>query len=344
MEEIRFEMRGALGLITLNRPKALNALTLDMIHAMADRLGDWAGNDDIAAVLVRGSGDRAFSAGGDIRALYDLDGNAAAFIAGFFRDEYRLNRMIFRYPKPYVALIDGIAMGGGVGVSVNGSHRIASEATLFAMPETGIGMFPDVGGSYFLPRCPGETGLYLGLTGARLKAADCLHAGICDAFVARDRHDAVIGALADGGEVSGVLEKFAADPGAAQLAGQRPAIDRCFAADSVDAIVEALEEEGSEWAEATRAALSKKSPLALKVAYRQLRAGRDLDFEECMKMEYRLSQRIVPGHDFREGVRAVVVDKDNSPRWDPPSLAAVSDAMVDSCFAPLGDNELTFPG
>lgn len=343
MEEILFETRGALGLITLNRPKALNALTLDMIHAMTETLDVWAEDSDILAVVIRGAGDRAFSAGGDIRALYDLDGDTAAYIAGFFRDEYRLNRMIFRYPKPYVALIDGIAMGGGVGVSVNGSLRIASEATLFAMPETGIGMFPDVGGSYFLPRCPGETGLYLGLTGARLKAADCIHAGICDAFVPRDRHDAVIGALAEGRHVSGILQEFAADPGEAPLDGQQAAIDRCFAGDSIEAVMDALEGEGGEWADATRAALLKKSPLALKVAFRQLRAGRMLDFEDCMAMEYRLSQRIVPGHDFREGVRAVVVDKDNDPRWDPSSLAAISDDMLEACFEPLGDNELTFP-
>lgn len=344
MEEILFETRGALGLITLNRPKALNALTLDMIHAMTDVLNTWAEDSEVHAVVVRGAGDRAFCAGGDIRTLYDLNEDAAAFIAGFFGDEYRLNRLIFRYPKPYVALVDGIAMGGGVGVSVNGSHRVASEATLFAMPETGIGMFPDVGGSYFLPRCPGETGLYLGLTGARLKAADCIHAGICDVFVPRDRHGTAIDALADGGAASRVLEQFSADPGAAPLAGQRAAIDRCFAANSVEAIVEALEAEEGEWAGTALAALSKKSPFALKVAFRQLRRGRDLDFEDCMAMEYRLSQRIVPGHDFREGVRAVVVDKDNSPRWDPPTLAAVPDDRVEACFAPLGGHELTFPG
>ncbi len=342
MEDVLFEARGALGLITLNRPRALNALTLDMIHAMAARLGEWAGDDAIAAVLIRGAGDKAFSAGGDIHALYDRGADGPAYIAGFFRDEYRLNRLIFRYPKPYVALIDGIAMGGGVGVSVNGNLRIATETTLFAMPETGIGMFPDVGGSYFLPRCPGETGLYLGLTGARLAAADCIYAGIADRYVSGGRHQALIDALAAGRPIDKALADFPADPGAAPLAERRAAIDRCFAGDSVEGILAALEEEGGEWAADTLSALAGKSPLLLKVALRQLRAGRALDFEACMAMEYRLSQRIVPGHEFREGVRAAVVDKDRNPQWRPATLKDVSEASLDACFAPLDGEELTF--
>ena len=340
MEEVLLERRGVLGLITLNRPKALNALTLDMIHAMTGRLEEWAGDAAVATVLIRGAGERAFCAGGDIRALIQ-PGNAA-YIAGFFADEYRLNRLIFRYPKPYVALIDGIAMGGGVGVSVNGALRIATEATLFAMPETGIGMFPDVGGSYFLPRCPGETGMYLGLTGTRLRATDCLYAGIADVYIGADSHGAMIERLAAGEAAEPVLRELAEAPGPAPLAGYRAAIDRCFAGGSVEDIVAALEGEGGDWAARTLEALAAKSPLALKVAFRQLREGRELEFESCMAMEYRLSQRVVPGHDFREGVRAAVIDKDGSPRWQPQTLAAVSDGMVAACFAPLAGGELTF--
>ncbi len=340
MDEVLFERRGALGLITLNRPQALNALTLDMIHAMTARLQDWAGDPSVATVLIRGAGDKAFCAGGDIRALVQPDNED--YIAGFFADEYRLNRLIFRYPKPYVALIDGIAMGGGVGVSVNGALRIATEATLFAMPETGIGMFPDVGGSYFLPRCPGEIGMYLGLTGARLTAADCVYAGIADVHVAASKHAVMVERMAEGEPADAVLRDLDGPPGAAPLAAEREAIDRCFAGDSVEEIVVALEQESGAWAATTLAALEGKSPFALKVALRQLRLGRALEFEACMAMEYRLSQRVVPAHDFREGVRAAVIDKDRTPRWRPATLAEVSEDLVTACFAPLGERELRF--
>ncbi len=340
MDEVLFERRGALGLITLNRPQALNALTLEMIHAITARLEAWADDPSVATVLIRGAGDKAFCAGGDIRALVQPDNEA--YIAGFFADEYRLNRLIFRYPKPYVALIDGIAMGGGVGVSVNGALRIATAATLFAMPETGIGMFPDVGGSYFLPRCPGETGMYLGLTGARLKAADCLDAGIADVYVAASKHAVMIERMAEGEAADAVLRDLHGPPGAAPLAEAREAIDRCFAGDSVEEIVVALEQEEGAWAAKTLEALEGKSPFALKVALRQLRLGRALAFEDCMAMEYRLSQRVVPAHDFREGVRAAVIDKDRAPRWQPPTLAEVGEEMVAACFAPLDGRELRF--
>jgi enoyl-CoA hydratase len=339
--DILFEAQGALGLITLNRPKAMNALTLDMIHAMTVRLGVWAEDDDIAAVAVRGAGDKAFCAGGDVLALIRPDN--AAFIEGFFHDEYRLNRMIFRYPKPYIALIDGIAMGGGVGVSVHGRYRIATERTLFAMPETGIGMFPDVGGTYFLPRLPGALGLYLGLTGTRLKAADCLHAGLTEAYLPQDRHGDLLAGLADGRWPETLLAELGGDAGPASIADHREAIDRCFSADSVAGIMARVGTEGGEWADRTLAALRRMSPTALKIAFRQIREGRGLDFEDCMMLEYRLSQRVIPGHDFREGVRALLVDRDMSPKWAPPTLADVTDDYIDGYFAPLPGGDLTFP-
>lgn len=339
--DILFEAQGALGLITLNRPKALNALTLDMIHAMTEWLGEWAQDPDIATVAIQGAGEKAFCAGGDVLALIRPDN--ADFIEGFFRDEYRLNRMIFRYPKPYVALIDGIAMGGGVGVSVHGAHRIATERTLFAMPETGIGMFPDVGGTYFLPRLPGEIGLCLGLTGTRMKAADCLNAGLAEAFVPLDRHGDLLAGLAEGRWPEALATELGGDAGEGPIAGHREAIDRCFSAGSVEQIMERLAAEGGDWAAKTLGAMGAMSPTALKIAFRQIREGAELDFEGCMRLEYRLSQRVIPGHDFREGVRALLVDRDMNPQWAPPTLAEVTDALIDSYFAPLPGGDLTFP-
>ncbi len=339
--DILFEAQGALGLVTLNRPKAMNALTLDMVHAMTAKLGEWADDADIKAALIQGTGEKAFCAGGDVLALVRPDNEA--FIEGFFRDEYRLNRMIFRYPKPYIALIDGIVMGGGVGVSEHGSHRIATERTLYAMPETGIGMFPDVGGAYFLPRLPGELGMYLGLTGARMKAADCLYSKVADTYLPLDRHGDLLEGLAKGLAPDDLLAELAGDAGEAPLAAHRAAIDRCFSAASVEEIAARLEGEGGEWAEKTLAALARMSPTALKTAFRQIREGGTRDFEGCMAMEYRLSQRIVPGHDFREGVRALLVDKDMKPRWAPSALAEVTEEAIDGVFAPLPGGDLTFP-
>ena len=334
---IRFERRGGLGLVTLDRPRALNALTLDMIRALDARLAAWAADASVRAVAIRGAG-KAFCAGGDLTALCEGD---AAYRRIFFRDEYRLDRRVFRFPKPYLALIDGVVMGGGVGVSVHGSHRVASERTLFAMPETGIGLFPDVGGGYFLPRRPGRIGMYLALTGARLRAADCLYAGIATHYVPGDRLDALVDALADG-DVEATLARFASDPGPPPLAEHRAAIDRCFAGSSVEAIVATLEAESGDWARTTRATLAAKSPTSLKLAFRQLSAGATLDFEAVLVMEYRLSQFCMAGHDFFEGVRAVVIDKDNAPRWRPATLAEVTEAEIDRAFRPLGDRDLRF--
>jgi enoyl-CoA hydratase len=338
--DILYEVADGIAVATLNRPAALNALTLGMVRDFHPVLDRWAADPAVRAVVVRGAGERAFCAGGDIRALYD--GRGTGFTADFFREEYRLNRAIFRYPKPYIALMDGITMGGGVGVSVHARHRVVSEATVFAMPETGIGLFPDVGGAYFLPRMPGETGLYLALTGERMRAADCLYTGIGDLYVPDERHDALIAALRGGGDIAGTLDAFAGDAGAAPLADIRDAIDRCFSADSVDGVIAALESRGDDWAARTLAAMAGKSPTSQKVALRQIRTGATLDFEDCMRMEYRLSQRIMAAHDFFEGVRAVVIDKDQSPEWRPGRLTDVRDDDIDAYFAPLGDRELSF--
>ncbi len=329
MDEILFEVVGAVGRVTLNRPKALNALTLAMTRELDARLIDWAADERIAAVVVEGAGDRAFCAGGDIRALYaSMTTPGDRFSATFYREEYTLNHRIHAYPKPYIALIDGVVMGGGVGVSVHGSHRVVTENVLFAMPETGIGLFPDVGATHFLPRIPGALGMYLGLTGARLRAADVMCAGVGTHFVPRARLGELVDALA-------------ACPVEDCLAGFAAAIDRCFAGATIEAIITALEAEGTEWAEATRATLAAKSPTSLKVTVRQLRAGAALDFAAAMRLEYRLCQRFCADHDFAEGIRSVVIDKDNAPRWRPASLAAVTEADVDAHFQAPPDGDLT---
>ena len=350
--EVLFDVAGGVGRIVLNRPKAMNALTLGMIRAMDAKLRAWAADPAVRAVVVEGAGDRAFCAGGDIRALFDARNTpGSTYHRDFYGEEYILNRLIYRFPKPYIALVDGVVMGGGVGVSVHGSHRIATERYLFAMPETGIGLFPDVGGSHFLPRCPGEIGMYLALTGARLKAADAIGAGIATDYVAVERLDELDAAwnAADwsGGDAravaDGIVARFAEDPGPAPLAEHRAAIDRCFAGDSVEEIVELLAAEGTEWAKKTGTILATKSPISLKIAYRQLRAGAGCEFEAGLVTEYRMARRCMTGHDFFEGVRAVVIDKDQTPHWRPDRLADVSAADIEAYFTAPVDGDLEFP-
>jgi len=305
-------------------------------------LRGWAKDDGVRVVLVRAAGERAFSAGGDIRRLYEAGKSGSDYPYRFWADEYRLNALIKHYPKPYIALIDGIAMGGGVGISVHGSHRIVTEHALFAMPETGIGLFPDVGGSYFLPRCPGRIGLYLGLTGARLKAADMLHAGIATHYVPRARLDALEQALAaDGADVDEVLAAFAEDPGPAPLAQERAEIDRLFIGESLAAIVSALTADAGPFARRQAEILATKSPTALHLTFRQLREGAGLALDDCLRMEWRMASRVpeeLP--DFYEGVRAAVIDKDNKPRWAPARLEDVDPAVLDRFFAPSPHGEL----
>ncbi|MCP4330807.1 MAG: enoyl-CoA hydratase/isomerase family protein [Alphaproteobacteria bacterium] len=344
--EILFDRDDGLGVIRLNRPRALNALTASMIEAMADTLANWATDPDIGAVAILGAGDRAFCAGGDVRALYDArNDGTSTYRADFYRDEYRLNRQIYRFPKPYIALMDGITMGGGVGVSVHGSHRVVTERTLFAMPETGIGLFPDVGGGDFLPQCPGAIGMYLGLAGARLNAADCLYAGIASHYIPWSELERLIDALGPTGDDKGVdevLDAMAEDPGPSTLAEQRADIDRFFGLGSVADIISALAADAGDWAAKTLVVLGRKSPMSLRVAFRQLREGAAMEFEDVMVMEYRLSQRCMADHDFFEGVRAVIIDKDNAPQWRHASADDVTDDELDAYFAPLGADDLTF--
>ncbi|MSP44095.1 MAG: enoyl-CoA hydratase/isomerase family protein [Alphaproteobacteria bacterium] len=338
--EVIFDQAGGLGIITLNRPVALNALTLGMCHAIEAKLRGWREDAQVTAVLIRGAG-RAFCAGGDIRALYDLGLARDEYPYRFYHDEYRLNALIKQFPKPYIALINGIVMGGGVGVSVHGAHRIVGENLRFAMPETGIGLFPDVGGSYFLSRCPGQLGVFLALTGTRIGVADALYCGIATAYAPAERFTDLQAALARNRPIVDVLNELTqVPPDAPTLAQNRARIDRFFAHDRVEDIIQALEQESDDWAAQTRAAILGKSPISTKVALRQLREGAKLDFISCMQMEYRLANRFIEGADFYEGVRATVIDKGQPPKWRPDTLAGVSGPDVDAYFAPLGPREL----
>ncbi len=338
--EIIFEKRGAVGLITLNRPKALNALTHAMCLSMKAKLDVWSKDDAVKCVVIQGEGERAFCAGGDIRALYESGKAGTSYIVDFYRDEYILNAAIKHYPKPFIALLRGIVMGGGVGVSVHGSHRIADETMLFAMPETGIGLFPDVGGSFFLPRLPGELGMYLGLTGARLKTADALYAGVATHFVPAANREALIEAFASGKPPDAALRELSEALPAASLPEIRADIDRIFAANSVETILSTLDAEGTDWGRDTAKTIRAKSPTATKLTLRQIREGKSLSFDDCMRMEFRMVNRVIAGHEFYEGVRASIIDKDGAPRWEPAQLADVSDADIDAYFAPLGEREL----
>jgi len=348
--DIIFERRGAAGIVTLNRPKALNAVTHAMVKALRAQLEAWAQDAAVTRVVVTAAGERAFSAGGDIRALTDL-GKAGQHDEAlqFWRDEYPLNAAIKNFRKPYVALIDGIVMGGGVGVSVHGSHRVAGDRFAFAMPEVGIGFFPDVGATWFLPRMPGELGAYCGLTGERFGIADALAAGIATHRIPSARFPELLEGLSGTVSVDAVLAAFAEPAGEGPIMARRAAIDRLFAASSVEAILSALDREASaggpdgEWAGKTAATMRAKSPLSLKLGLAQVRRGATMNFATCMKAEFRIVSRVIHGHDFYEGVRAVIVDKDNRPRWRPDSLAGVSDAEVDRHFAPLGRDELQLP-
>ncbi|HMD63345.1 MAG TPA: enoyl-CoA hydratase/isomerase family protein [Stellaceae bacterium] len=351
-DEILLGRKGGLAILTINRPRALNALTLDNYRRFDPVLRAWAADPAVDAVVVRSAGQRGFCAGGDVRAVYEAGrgiGGDPDLPAVFFREEYELIRQIHHFPKPYIAILDGITMGGGAGISVNGAYRIATEQTLFAMPETGIGLFPDVGATRFLNRCPGHVGRYLGLAGARLNAADTLYCAFATHAVKRDCIEALLDELSSRHIAMEVcFRRFALDPGPAPLAALQPAIDRCFAGDSIEAILDALAMEAAgggaeaEWAEETRVSLLTKSPTSLKITLRQLTMGRDYDLDAALALEYRLTQHVMAGHDFYEGVRAMLIDRDRKPQWRPAALAEVGDGMVDAYFAPIGDRELRF--
>jgi len=343
--EVLTSVQNGVGRITLNRPKALNALNRFMCEIMTEALLAWREDDGVRSVLIDHAGERGFCAGGDIRMIAESGAGDAVEAKAFFMVEYRLNDLMVRFPKPIVAVMDGIVMGGGVGISDPAPIRIVTERTLYAMPETGIGLFPDVGGGWFLPRMPGQTGIWLALTGARIKAADCLPLEVGTHFIPAEQLEAFKAAMIQSDEAPGaVVARFAADPGVSPLDPYRAAMDRCFAFDTVEAIFGALEAEGTDWAQSQLEMLRSKSPQSLKVSLRQMRAGACMaTFADVMAMEYALGGRIVQTHDFQEGVRSVIVDKDNDPHWDPTTLSGVTPAMLDAFFAPLPPGEAWTP-
>ncbi|XP_027877977.1 3-hydroxyisobutyryl-CoA hydrolase, mitochondrial isoform X1 [Xiphophorus couchianus] len=350
--EVLLEKAGRAAVITMNRPKVLNALNLSMIRRIHPQLLKWESDPETDMVIIKAAGGKAFCAGGDIRAVTEAGKVGDSLAQDFFREEYMLNNSIGSYRKPYVAIIDGITMGGGVGLSVHGRFRVATEKTLFAMPETAIGLFPDVGGGYFLPRLRGKLGLFLALTGFRLKGRDVQRAGVATHFVESKKipelEQRLVGLKSPSdSDVSRLLESFQAQ---SDLDSDKPFIldkhtsdiDRMFGSSSVEGILQNLKADGSDFARKQVEILSRMSPTSLKVTFRQLQAGAAMSLQDVLVMEYRLSQACMRGHDFYEGVRSVLIDKDQNPRWSPPSLDQVSDRFVDECFASLGEKDLRF--
>jgi len=338
-DTIYARIEGSLGRITLNRPKALNALTGEMCTAITAAMLAWRDDAAVKAVLVDGAGDRAFCAGGDVIMLHDSgkakDGRAEAF----WRTEYALNELIFTYPKPYIALIDGIVMGGGVGLSVHGQYRVAGGTTLFAMPETGIGYFPDVGGTYFLPRLGMAVGNWLGLTGARLNAAQSVELGVATHFVPTDAHAALITALTDTDDVEAVLDRF--DAPAPDGDAVPDAVDM-FEAASVADILKALDADGSDWALQQAKLLRRKSPLAMATTLEAMRRGAALEFRAAMTQELDLSLNFLTVQDFYEGIRAQLIDKDRNPGWSHDGVETVTAEQVERMFRPVAAPRLEF--
>ncbi|XP_065833633.1 3-hydroxyisobutyryl-CoA hydrolase, mitochondrial-like [Oscarella lobularis] len=334
--------------ITLNRPKALNALNLSMVKKIYPNLKQWDADPTVRIILIKGAGDKAFCAGGDVRAVADgkkIHHNSIP--EEFFKEEYRLNYTIGTLKTPYVALIDGITMGGGVGLSVHGPYRVATERTVFAMPETGIGLFPDVGGGYFLPRLSGKLGIYLALTGVRLKGRDVQLAGVATHYVASDKVLDVETALlnSSGKNVGDILDRFhqeclRPENQSFSLQPFMEQINDCFSASTIEGIFKSLENDGSDWAKSQLKALKKMSPTSMKVTLRQLQLGAKMSLKEDLEMEYRMSQQCMEGHDFFEGIRAVLVDRDQQPRWSPPHISDVSDSDVERFFQSLGSKDL----
>ncbi len=315
-------INGGIGLITLQRPKMLNALNQRMCEAIDTHLQLWQQDPEIKAVVIRGEGERAFCAGGDIRFLYEQGPKNIDLALDFFRVEYQMNARLFHFTKPYIALMHGVTMGGGLGVSIHGSHRVAAKSLMMAMPETGIGFFPDIGASYFLPRLPGKTGWYLGLTGSRINADDAYFLGLIDFIIDESDFDAVIEELCtinlnteSHHHVSDILKRWAAPTNLSQITLHQPEIDRCFTGDTPQIIFEHLQRANNPWCDKILNLLQTKSPASLKITCEALAQGAQLDFDQCMEMELKIAEQCLKSPDLYEGVRAAVIDKDRNPRW-----------------------------
>ncbi len=346
MNDLITTVEGPVGRIRLNRPKALHALNLAMCEGVLKALEAWRGDASIEAIVVDHAEGRGFCAGGDIRMLAASGAGDGVAARAFFHAEYRMNHRLFVYAKPIVVFMDGITMGGGVGLALPCAYRVATENTKFAMPETGIGLFPDVGGGWYLSRLPGRIGQYLALTGHRLDGAECAALGLATHYLSSETLDTAKARIAERPQdIAGVLNALSTDAPEAAILARKDDIDRLFASDVLEEIYAALDADGGEWAAKTLATLKTKSPQTMKVSLRLLHEGATMaSFADEMKQEYAVGAHVVQRHDFIEGVRAVIVDKDNAPRWDPATPEAVSDHVIDQIFAPLPEAEAWTPG
>ncbi|MEZ0496020.1 enoyl-CoA hydratase/isomerase family protein [Sphingomonas sp. IW22] len=340
-DDVIIERDGTLGRIRLNRPRAIHALTADMCRVMLDTLGEWASDPSLQAVTIDHADGRGFCAGGDIRLIAESSAGDGQAARDFFRVEYAMNHRLFTFAKPVVAFMDGITMGGGVGISQPARFRVATENTRFAMPETAIGLFPDVGGGWYLSRLDGRMGQFLALTGHRLDGAECLALGLATHYMPADALvEAKRRIAADPAGIEGVLDALSTAAPDARILAHRDAIDRLFASDRLEDVLTALEADGGEWARQQRDTLATKSPQAMKVSLKLLLDGRTMpSFEDEMRQEFAVASHVVQRPDIVEGVRAVIVDKDNAPRWNPDTPGGVSDHLIDRIFAPLPADE-----
>ncbi len=329
------------GVAVLNRPNVLNVIDLDLIDALYRQLKTWERDPAVRAVVVRGAGTRAFCAGGDVRAVWEHCGDDA-FMDAVYRREYVLDDFINRYPKPYMALMSGIVMGGGCGISVHGRHRVVTESTVLAMPECGIGLFPDVAGSYFLSRCPDHFGMYMGLTGLRVGGADAVRLGFADHYVPTHRLDDLIMEMRRNPSVDAALMASSEVLPEPRLSAPLAAVSAIFGRGSLAELVLALEVEPAPWAQEALRAISEASPFSLALTFRTIREARAKSVRECLRTDFRIAQRLMGKGDYFEGVRARIIDKDNKPRWNPARLQDIATDEIEACFAPLA-NELSFP-
>ncbi len=341
---------GAAGILRLNRPKAINAVTLEMFRDVDKALDAFESDPAVAVIVLEGAGERGLCAGGDIRTLWESSKVAGDLGKVLWREEYILNARIKKLPKPYVAFMDGIVMGGGVGLSAHSSHRIVTERTKLAMPEVGLGFFPDVGGTFLLSRSPGEIGTYFGLTGQTMNGPDAIHARFADAVVPSAKWPELRAALtkvrpgATASEISALVDGFATGETAGPVAAKQSQIDAWFTHDRMEDIIAALTQDGSELAQATLKTLGEKSPRGMVVTLKLLRLARQTrTLEECRVREYRAALEVFRSDDFREGVRAAVIDKERNPKWSPPRIEDVTPAMIAPYFAEIGADELKFP-
>lgn len=345
MSDVIIKVEGKVGRIRLDRPKAIHALNREMCAAMLEALADWAKDAAVEAVVIDHAEGRGFCAGGDIRMIAQSGAGDGKAAREFFHTEYQLNHLLFTYKKPVVAFMDGITMGGGVGISAPARYRVATEHTSFAMPETSIGLFPDVGGGWYLARLPGRLGEYVALTGARLDGADCVALGLATHYLTSDKLEAAKRRIiSEPGEIGTILNEMGAKPPEAHILRHKADIDQMFAADGLEEIIKTLDSEGSFWAMAQIKSLKAKSPQSMKVSLRLVHEGRRIaSFEDEMRREYAIASRIIHTADFIEGVRAVIIDKDNSPRWKPAAPDQVTKAAVDALLAPLPEAEAWQP-